>query len=69
MDVEPQPLGEHVLGDDQPVRDRDDDGSAEVESGRELLRLENADARVAERLPWRATRGASALAPRGRRVA
>ena len=44
MNVEPQPLREELLGDQQAVRADDDDGGAEVEARLGPLGLEHADA-------------------------
>ena len=41
MHVQPETLVEHRVGDDQPVRDRDDDRCAEIEARLEPLRLED----------------------------
>ena len=41
MDVEPQPFREHVLRNDEAVRDGDDDRCAELEPRREPLGLEH----------------------------
>ena len=43
MHVEPEPFREHRLGNDQPVRDRDDHRCAEVEARLGPRRLERAD--------------------------
>ena len=48
MHVEPQPLGEDVVGDDQPVGDCDDDGRSEVEPGREALGFDDRQAELVD---------------------
>ena len=65
MHVQPESLAEQGLGDDQPVRDRDDGRRAEIEARRGPLRLRARGFRAARRPPWRATGRACALA-RGR---
>ena len=42
-DVEPEPLVEQRLGDDEAVRDRDDDRGTEIEARLEPLGLEHGD--------------------------
>ena len=43
MHVQPESLLEHLLGDDEAVRDRDDGVRAEVETRLEPLRLQHRD--------------------------
>ena len=50
MDVQPQALDEDVFGDDEAVRNRDDDVRAEIEAAPESLRLVHRDAEPARRL-------------------
>ena len=50
MHVEPEPLLEHVLGNQQPVRGHDDRAGAEVEAWFWTRRLQHANAQVLGRL-------------------
>ena len=63
MHVQPETLGEHRVGDDQPVRDGDDDRSAEIEARLQPLRLENRDPQALARQALPATARACGHVP------
>ena len=52
MDVEPQPLGEHIVRDEQAIRDRNDRRRVDIEAelGRVWLQYRNPESQITVRL-------------------